>query len=178
MVAERHKITYVPLFKKLWDIIFFDPWRGQKSLGPLKMSREMAHKVMVPQKNNYVPQFLKQRYINSYLLFSYFITYIHTFIQSHSSVAIRWGLSPFPQRLYAQWETPPCGAEQGIELGPALQYSKPTRYTVKRVDEVVRHPHLVTQDQKTQVSNKFFDIPVENFTINIELFRHFSQVSN
>ncbi len=51
-------------------------------------------------------------------------------------------------------------------------------YTVKRVDEVVRHPHLVTQDQKTQVSNKFFDIPVENFTINIELFRHFSQVLN
>jgi hypothetical protein len=45
--------------------------------------------------------------------------------------------------------------------------------TVKRVDEVVRHPHLVTQDQNTQVSNKFFDIPVENFTINIELFRHF-----
>ncbi len=39
--------------------------------------------------------------------------------------------------------------------------------TVKRVDEVVRHPHLVAQDQKTQVSNKFFDIPVENFTINI-----------
>jgi hypothetical protein len=51
-------------------------------------------------------------------------------------------------------------------------------YTVKRVDELVRHPHLVTQDQKTQVSNKFFDIPVENFTINIKLFRHFSQVSN
>ncbi len=51
-------------------------------------------------------------------------------------------------------------------------------HTVKRVDEVVRHPHLVTQDQNTQVSNKFFDIPVENFTINKELFRHFSQVSN
>ncbi len=28
--------------------------------------------------------------------------------------------------------------------------------TVKRVDEVVRHPHLVTQDQNTQVSNKFY----------------------
>ena len=26
----------------------------------------MAHKVIVPQKKNYVPQFLKQRYINSY----------------------------------------------------------------------------------------------------------------
>jgi hypothetical protein len=51
-------------------------------------------------------------------------------------------------------------------------------YTVKRVDEVVPHPHLVTQDQNTQVSNKFFHIPVENFTINIELFRHFSQVTN
>jgi len=42
--------------------------------------------------------------------------------------------------------------------------------TVKRVDEVVRHPHLVTQDQFTQVSKKVSDIPAENFTINIELF--------
>jgi hypothetical protein len=45
------------------------------------------------------------------------------------------------------------------------------RDTVKRVDEVVRHPHLVTQDQNTQVSNKVSDIPEENFTVNIELFR-------
>ncbi len=42
-----------------------DNLRGQKSLGPLKMSLEMAHKVIVPPKN-YVPQFLKQRDINSY----------------------------------------------------------------------------------------------------------------
>ncbi len=41
---------------------------------------------------------------------------------------------------------------------------------VRRVDEVVRHQHLVTQDQLTQVSNKFSDIPAEDFTINIELF--------
>ncbi len=41
-----------------------DNLRGQKSLGPLKMSLEMAHKVIVPQKK-YVPQFLKQRDINS-----------------------------------------------------------------------------------------------------------------
>jgi hypothetical protein len=27
----------------------------------------MAHKVIVPQKKNYIPQFLKQRDINSYL---------------------------------------------------------------------------------------------------------------
>ena len=55
MVAKRHKITV------LWTI--------QKSLGPLKiikMSLEMAHKVIVPQKKNYVPPFLKQRYINKY----------------------------------------------------------------------------------------------------------------
>ena len=49
-------------------------------------------------------------------------------------------------------------------------------HTVKRVDEVVPHRHLVTQDQTTQMSNKFFDIHVENSIINIELFRHFSQV--
>ncbi len=35
------------------------------------------------------------------------------------------------------------------------------KYTVKRVDEVVRHPHLVTQDQFTQVSKKVSDIPEE-----------------
>jgi hypothetical protein len=42
--------------------------RGQKSLGPLKMSLEMAHKVILPPKKNYIPQFLKQRDINSYNL--------------------------------------------------------------------------------------------------------------
>ncbi len=36
-----------------------------------------------------------------------------------------------------------------------------TLYTVKRVDEVVPHRHLVTQDQTTQVSNKFFHIHVK-----------------
>ena len=42
---------------------FSGQFRGQKSLGPLKMSLEMAHKVSVPQKKKYVAQFLKQRYI-------------------------------------------------------------------------------------------------------------------
>ncbi len=42
-----------------------DNLRGQKSLGPLKMSLETAQKVIVPQKKNYVPHFLKQRDINS-----------------------------------------------------------------------------------------------------------------
>jgi hypothetical protein len=45
-----------------------DNLRGQKSLGSLKMSLEMAQKVIVPQKKNYVPQFLKQRDIISYCL--------------------------------------------------------------------------------------------------------------
>jgi hypothetical protein len=45
-----HKITNVPQFKKLWDNL-----RGQKSLGPLKMSLEMAHKVIVPQKKKLCP---------------------------------------------------------------------------------------------------------------------------
>jgi hypothetical protein len=54
----------VPLFKKLRDNL-----RGQKSLGPLKMSLEMAHKVIVPQKN-YVPKFLKQRDIGNFMYMS------------------------------------------------------------------------------------------------------------
>ncbi len=33
------------------------------------MSLEMAQKVIVPQKKNYVPQFLKQRDINIYTAF-------------------------------------------------------------------------------------------------------------
>jgi hypothetical protein len=32
------------------------------------MSLKMAHKVILPPKKNYIPQFLKQRDINSYLL--------------------------------------------------------------------------------------------------------------
>ncbi len=43
-----------------------DNLRGRKSLGPLKMSLEMARKVIVPPKKNYIPQFLKQRNINSF----------------------------------------------------------------------------------------------------------------
>ena len=36
----------------------------------------MAHKVIVPQKKNYVPQFLKQRDINSYYVLSPYIIYV------------------------------------------------------------------------------------------------------
>ena len=50
MVSKRHKITNVPLFKKIWDIIFF--------LGDYYF-------YLVPQKK-YVPHFLKKRDINSY----------------------------------------------------------------------------------------------------------------
>jgi hypothetical protein len=32
------------------------------------MSLEMAHKVILPPKKNYIPQFLKQRDINSYCI--------------------------------------------------------------------------------------------------------------
>jgi hypothetical protein len=34
------------------------------------MSLKMAHKVILPPKKNYIPQFLKQRDINSYSAFS------------------------------------------------------------------------------------------------------------
>jgi hypothetical protein len=35
------------------------------------MSLEMAHKVILPPKKNYIPQFLKQRDINSYFLWAF-----------------------------------------------------------------------------------------------------------
>ncbi len=63
-----------------------------------------------------------------------------------------------------------CIFERCTDSIPESSRSKQARYTVKRVDEVVRHPHLVTKDQFTQVSKKVFNIPAEDFTINIELF--------
>jgi hypothetical protein len=35
------------------------------------MSLEMAHKVILPPKKNYIPQFLKQRDINSYYIVTF-----------------------------------------------------------------------------------------------------------
>jgi hypothetical protein len=43
-------------------------FRGQKSRGPLKMSREMAQKVIFPKKN-YVQKFLKLRDIGNFMSF-------------------------------------------------------------------------------------------------------------
>ena len=40
------------------------------------MSLETAQKVIVPQKKNYVPQFLKQRDINSYYVLLPYIIYV------------------------------------------------------------------------------------------------------
>ena len=44
-------------------------------------------------------------------------------------------------------------------------------YTVKKFDEVVRHQHLVMQDQFTLVSKKDSGIHKYNFHKNIEVFR-------
>ncbi len=45
VITDRMSLI-LPLNSNDWSI----PLRGQKSLGPLKMSLEMAHKVIVPQK--------------------------------------------------------------------------------------------------------------------------------
>jgi hypothetical protein len=96
MVAKRHKITNVPLFKKLWDIIFFfwdnnflshfsGHFEGASTFLTPKLSLAApgtiygVKKVLAPSKcpskrlkkllyKNYVPQFLKQRDINSFLV--------------------------------------------------------------------------------------------------------------
>ncbi len=44
-------------------------------------------------------------------------------------------------------------------------------YTGKRVDEVVRHLHRVTQDQFSLVSEKVSGIPEDNNTMNMKIFR-------
>jgi hypothetical protein len=65
MVAKGHKITNVPLFKKLWDIIFFlrdnnflihfsGHFEGASTFLTPKLSLEKAQKVIVPPKKNYV----------------------------------------------------------------------------------------------------------------------------
>jgi hypothetical protein len=67
-------------------------------------------------------------------LFVYFSDFI-TYIQSHSNNMYIYP-SPFTgaslHLLIAcklSWKNLPCGAEPRIELGPALSYSKPKRYT-------------------------------------------------
>ena len=54
-------------------IHFSRHFKGALTFLTPKLSLEMANKVIVPQKINYLPQFLKQRDINSY--------YVHTTVQ-------------------------------------------------------------------------------------------------
>jgi hypothetical protein len=76
----------------------------------------------------------------------FFIFLYHTYIHTiHLSVAIRWGLSPSPHRLKAQWEDPPCGAEPRIELGPALQQADALPTEPRRtITEPRRTPSILT----------------------------------
>ncbi len=64
-----------------------------------------------------------------------------------------------------------CRGSLGLSSSLLLSKSPQNPYTVKKIDEVVRHPHLVTQDQFSLVSEKVSGIPKGNFTINIEPFR-------
>ncbi len=92
MVAKRHKITNVPLFKKIWDIIIFfwdnnflsrfsEHFEGASTfltpskwtfLTPSKCPLKRLKKLL-SRKKNYVPHFLKQRDINSYFFTPLFL---------------------------------------------------------------------------------------------------------
>ena len=48
------------------------------------MSREMAHKVILPPQKNYIKKFLKQRDINSYYCTSGRILQYHPVVLDHS----------------------------------------------------------------------------------------------
>ncbi len=73
-----HKITIVPLFKNFWDNL-----RGQKSLGPLKMSLEMAHKVIVPQKKSMSRSFLNSGTLIVILHFNFLSTLLEFRLYSY-----------------------------------------------------------------------------------------------
>jgi hypothetical protein len=57
------------------------------------MSLEMAHKVILPPKKNYIPQFLKQRDINSYYTW---VTVIIFRLAGH-----HYALASLPRKQYS-----------------------------------------------------------------------------
>jgi hypothetical protein len=63
-----------------------------------------------------------------FVYFCIFYTYIRSFnhIRTICTYIHRRSLRPLsiPHCLYAQWEAPPCGAEQRIELGACLTASR------------------------------------------------------
>ena len=63
----------------------------------------------------------------------------------------------------------PKGVEQFTQTPGGLQ--RDVVYTVKKVDELVRHLHLVTQDQFRLVSKKYSDSHEDNCIKNIEVFQ-------
>jgi hypothetical protein len=56
------------------------------------MSLEMAHKVILPPKKNYIPQFLKQQDINSYYQ-TLCRSSINESVQADQSYQISWSLA-------------------------------------------------------------------------------------
>jgi hypothetical protein len=51
------------------------------------MSLKMAHKVILPPKKNYIPQFLKQRDINSYYQ-QWFVCYFTLLVHQESGTGL------------------------------------------------------------------------------------------
>jgi hypothetical protein len=62
------------------------------------MSLEMAHKVIVPPKKNYIPQFLKQQDINSYYTLLY-----STLLHMRPSDSIVWEDARIVARTYCDF---------------------------------------------------------------------------
>jgi hypothetical protein len=81
------------------------------------MSLEMAHKVILPPKKNYIPQFLKQRDINSYYipmqLTDWLLVVVALLLIGLTQISYNWTKSGFDY---------PSVMESPLYLPPLLLY--------------------------------------------------------
>jgi hypothetical protein len=100
-------------FQPSFSVTCHQSQRTARSPQKMLLTLSLIFRPACPKNSDTVTKFTKGQKVKVwwqdatlFVYFSYFITYIHLFNHIHSihlSFAIRWGLSPFPHCLYAQW---------------------------------------------------------------------------
>jgi hypothetical protein len=90
------------------------------------MSLEMAHKVILPPKKNYIPQFLKQRDINSYCILT---PSVGDILHYEGYCSILWTASPAATGFVLTDSYGTLGSAAAITgTGVRLSYYQKTKY--------------------------------------------------